>query len=212
MTIAVVGAHPDDPESGCGGLACRAAALGHRVIFLYLTSGRPEGLGGSREQEARASCRLCGAEPVFFGYPDPGVPLDRQAADRLRALLDEQAADIVLAHWPVDTHPDHQAAGSLAIRATKHVPGRALAFYPVLVGRQTIGMAPNRYIDITGVTALKRQMVFCHQSQRPDDWYPVHEATDRYYGLVAGVEQAEGYYLWQSTPAAEEFFAALSHP
>src|SRR5260370_414134 len=39
LKIVCVGAHPDDPESGCGGTLARYAELGHRVTVLYLTRG-----------------------------------------------------------------------------------------------------------------------------------------------------------------------------
>ena len=50
MKLLVFVAHPDDPESGCGGLAARCGRAGHEVVFLYATAyrqgrefyGRPE--------------------------------------------------------------------------------------------------------------------------------------------------------------------------
>ena len=35
----IAGAHPDDPESACGGLIALYAAAGHEVVNLYLTRG-----------------------------------------------------------------------------------------------------------------------------------------------------------------------------
>ena len=37
LKVACVGAHPDDPESGCGGTLARYSQAGHRVTILYLT-------------------------------------------------------------------------------------------------------------------------------------------------------------------------------
>src|SRR2546425_8080350 len=39
LTVVCVGAHPDDPESGCGGALTRYAAPGHAVAGVYLTRG-----------------------------------------------------------------------------------------------------------------------------------------------------------------------------
>lgn len=39
MNIVIIGPQPDDPDSGCSGLAIKAAADAHRVIFLYMNSG-----------------------------------------------------------------------------------------------------------------------------------------------------------------------------
>src|SRR5207244_10294025 len=37
LKIIVCGAHPDDPESGCGGTIALYSDLGHDVAMLYLT-------------------------------------------------------------------------------------------------------------------------------------------------------------------------------
>ncbi|HEX6908343.1 MAG TPA: PIG-L family deacetylase, partial [Terriglobales bacterium] len=39
LKIVVAGAHPDDPESGCGGTIALYTDLGHEVTILYLTRG-----------------------------------------------------------------------------------------------------------------------------------------------------------------------------
>ena len=39
LSVVCVGAHPDDPESGCGGTLAMYAARGHRVTVIYLTRG-----------------------------------------------------------------------------------------------------------------------------------------------------------------------------
>ncbi len=37
--VLVIGAHPDDPETGCGGTMCLLADAGHEVVCVYLTRG-----------------------------------------------------------------------------------------------------------------------------------------------------------------------------
>ena len=39
LKVLVVGAHPDDPETGCGGTIARHADEGNDVSILYLTRG-----------------------------------------------------------------------------------------------------------------------------------------------------------------------------
>ena len=39
LNIVCVGAHPGDPEFGCGGTMNKYAGAGHEVTFLYLTRG-----------------------------------------------------------------------------------------------------------------------------------------------------------------------------
>src|SRR5215212_7235143 len=51
LRIVCVGAHPDDPESGCGGTLARYATLGHAVKIVYLTRGE-RGIDGKSLTEA----------------------------------------------------------------------------------------------------------------------------------------------------------------
>src|SRR5262249_12076423 len=51
--VIVAGAHPDDPESGCGGTAALYSDLGCEVVLLYLTRGEA-GIPGKSGQEAAA--------------------------------------------------------------------------------------------------------------------------------------------------------------
>ena len=37
--VVVAGAHPDDPDTGCGGTIARYSDLGQEVVVLYLTRG-----------------------------------------------------------------------------------------------------------------------------------------------------------------------------
>lgn len=214
MNIVVVGAHPDDPESGCGGLAVRAVEDGHRVIFLYLSSGVPGRLvcgrpeDELREEEARKACSVIGAEPHFMRFPTPDIPFNLASLERVSDFMRDVDADLVLAHWPVDTHPDHQAAGVLVTQAVVGNPDVALAYYEVVTGVQTIGFEPNRFVDISSVASLKRKAVGCHMSQNVGSWWHYHDIMERLRGAQMGVERAEGYYLVVATPKAESLFSA----
>ena len=52
IKVVVVGAHPDDPESGCGGSVARYSDLGHEVVIVYLTAGEA-GIDGKNEAKFR---------------------------------------------------------------------------------------------------------------------------------------------------------------
>ena len=58
LRIVCVGAHPDDPESGCGGTLARYAAAGHRVTVIYLTRGEAGIPGKSHEEAASIRDRI----------------------------------------------------------------------------------------------------------------------------------------------------------
>jgi N-acetylglucosamine malate deacetylase 1 len=212
MNIVVTGAHIDDPESGCGGLAVRAARAGHRVIFMYFSSGDPDREIADRpedqirEAEGRAACAVLGTEPYFLRFPARDIPFSQAAVQRTSDVMRELKADLVLAHWPVDTHPDHQAAGILATQTVVGNPGVALAYYEVITGMQTLCFEPNRFVD-TGETApLKRKAIDCFVSQGVDGWWKFHDRMELFRGDQLQVSRAEAYYLAVATPEAETLF------
>ena len=124
LTVVCVGAHPDDPESGCGGTLARYAALGHAVTIIYLTRGE-RGISGKsleeaakiRSAECETACKIIGAKPAFFGQIDGATEVTRAQVDAMSRLLAAANPDVVFTHWPVDTHMDHQIASVLTIRA-----------------------------------------------------------------------------------------------
>src|SRR5262249_42860997 len=115
LKIVVFGGHPDDPESGAGGLVATLTRLGHEVILAYATTyrggrrvlGRPE--AEVRQQEAAAACKVLGASPRFFPYAHEQLVADQATLRAISAWLDEVKPDIVVTHWPLDTHPNHHA-------------------------------------------------------------------------------------------------------
>ncbi|MFA5865470.1 MAG: PIG-L deacetylase family protein [Phycisphaerae bacterium] len=201
MNIVVIGAHPDDPESCCGGLAIKAAGAGHRVVFLFLSSGFVDKKYNDtpvvevREAQSRTACDLIGAEPHFFRLPDGEIPFNRELVDRVSDFVGEMKADFVLTHWSVDCHPDHQVTSCLATQAAFSNPDIALAYYEAAVGMQTLVFEPNRFVDITEEAKRKKEALFCHVLPGLDSWYHYQDTMERFRGAQMRVDRAEGYIL-----------------
>jgi len=201
LTVVCVGAHPDDPESGCGGTLARYAALGHTVIVVYLTRGE-RGIPGKslteaariRSAESEAACTIVGAKPVYFGQIDGATEVTQAHVDAMTRLLAAQNPDVVFAHWPVDTHIDHQVASVLTIRAWMGLRTPALYFYEVNSGSQTEGFLPNTYVDISSVVEQKKAALFAHVSQDGRAiWREHHEVMAQWRGREVGVRAAEAF-------------------
>jgi len=200
MRLLVVGAHPDDPESGCGGLACRAVRDGHDVAFVYATAyrrrreifGRAERV--VRSEEARAACAALGARPIIWEYAHEEIDIDRESAERFRERILSESPDIVVAHWPVDTHVDHRSVGILALSAYLHDRTRfRLYFFEVCLGKQTMQFHPTDFVDISPMAEVKRQSILCHKSQNPEGILADHDRMQRLRGEECGVAEAEAY-------------------
>jgi LmbE family N-acetylglucosaminyl deacetylase len=201
MKVLCVGAHPDDPESGCGGTLARLAAAGHAVTVVYLTRGE-RGIEGKslaeaaeiRTAEAEAACRVMGATPVFFGQIDGATEVTGEHAQRMARFFSSENPDVVFAHWPVDTHLDHQVASVLTYRAWMRNRASRLYFFEVNSGSQTQGFLPNTYLDISAVVEQKKAALFAHLSQDGEGvWREHHEIMAAWRGREAGVPAAEAF-------------------
>ena len=127
------GAHPDDVELFCGASVACLARAEHRVMIADLTRGElaSNGTPEQRRQESLRAAAALGAleERPVLGLPDGGVdPQDPVQVEAVVALLRRVRPQLVVAPWPRDRHPDHEAAGALIRRA--HFLAGVRAFAP----------------------------------------------------------------------------------
>jgi LmbE family N-acetylglucosaminyl deacetylase len=129
-SILAVFAHPDD-ETSVGPMLARYAREGHAVYLVSVTSGqkgvRPDyglaagdELAAVRERELRCACRQLGVhEPFLLRFQDQGIaspPVTEEVAARLRELVDQTRADVVVTWGPdgITGHIDHRVTGDIA--------------------------------------------------------------------------------------------------
>lgn len=207
LRVVVFGGHVDDPESAAGGLIKLLSQSGHEVICAYATCfrgdrkffDRPE--AEVRQEEAAAACQILGASTKFFPYAHEKLVADERTVNEVAAWFDEVKPDIVVTHWPLDTHPNHHATSSIVWQCYRRSGGWSLYFFEVETGAQSIAFCAELYLDITAVAAVKRQANFCNQSQNPQTTYwPMHEQMQRDRGTQCGAQQAEAYFLVESKP------------
>jgi LmbE family N-acetylglucosaminyl deacetylase len=211
LKVVCVGGHPDDPESGCGGTLARYRAAGHQVTVVYLTRGE-RGIAGKsldeaaaiRTAEAQAACRILGAKPVFAGQIDGATEIHAAAVKTFQQVIAAEAPDVLFTQWPIDTHPDHQVAALLSLRAY-YAAGRrfALYFYEVNAGFQTQCFQPTDYVDIAAVREKKKAALFAHQSQGGEEIYRKHhEVMENFRGREARVAAAEALVRYAGDASA----------
>jgi N-acetylglucosamine malate deacetylase 1 len=201
LKLIAAGGHPDDPESTAGGTMALAADRGHEVLALYLTRGEA-GINGKSAAEAAAirtaesekACAILKVRPRFVGQIDGATEITPSRYDEVRRILEEEKPDVVLAHWPVDTHRDHRALSLLVYDAWLR-SGRAfqLFFTEAETGIQSQYFAPTHYVDISAVEPRKRAACEAHVSQNPAGFYGEHDIMHRFRGQESGCERAEAF-------------------
>lgn len=211
VKVLVAGAHPDDPESGCGGFIARLTSLGHQVSALYLTKGEA-GIDGKsfteaasiRTLEAEEASRILGCKSIFAGQTDGQTEINRQWFETIDQILSKENPDIIVTHWPIDTHRDHRVASNLVYDAwLKQGKKATLLFYEVMRGHQSQNFNPNLYVDISDYEEVKRKACYAHVSQNPGEFYNIHEKMHEFRGLESGCRLAEAYVKHEQSPFPE---------
>jgi LmbE family N-acetylglucosaminyl deacetylase len=200
--VVCVGAHPDDPESGCGGTLAKLAIAGHSVTIIYLTTGEAgipnqthAEAANIRKKEAINACHLLNAQPIFAGQIDGATIVSNETLKQLQNLINLEQPDIVFTHWPIDTHKDHQAAALLTIQTWVANPLKfELYFFEVCTGEQTLVFKPTDWVDISDTQTIKKNAVYCHTSQNPAGIYACgHAIMEDFRGREMGAKAAEAF-------------------
>lgn len=209
--LVVVAPHPDDEVLACGALLAMHAARGGGCCVVAVTDGEashpastqwsPQRLGAVRSAERREGLRrlgLSGEQAHVLGLSDGAV---QAQADRLRRRLIGllRPADVVVATWALDGHPDHDACGTAAEQACAAVGCRLLAA-PVWMWHwaapEDVRVPWHRLralpVDATAWSA-KQAALQAHASQ--------HAAREEGQGSVLGAE-----ILARATRQHEYFF------
>ena len=143
----MIGAHQDDNEFRCGGLAYKYVKAGHDVKFLSMCNGcgghhilTPEETTKTRAKESAAVAKLLGITYDVWDIDDCNLVADLATRKRLIRYIREFSPDLIIAHRPNDYHADHRASGQLVMDASylltvphecPEVP--AMRFMPVIM-------------------------------------------------------------------------------
>jgi LmbE family N-acetylglucosaminyl deacetylase len=192
--ILVVLAHPDDPEFFCGATLARWASAGHVVSYCLLTRGdkgekdfniTPDEVARKREKEQLAAAAILGVKSVrFLNHPDGYLVPDLALRREVVRVIRQEKPDILVTCDPTNyffndsgiNHPDHRAAGLVAIEAVFPASGSAF-FFPDLLVREglephsvkevwmSVTHQPNTILDVTEHWPLKIKALKEHRSQ-----------------------------------------------
>ena len=206
--VLVIGAHPDDPESMCAGTMLKLKEMGAEVVAVYLTSGEAGIVGKTHEQartirqaEARKACEVLGVRAVFMTQTDGNAEVNKERYAEMKALIEAEQPDMVITHWPIDSHRDHRVCSILVYDAWR-MTGRGFDLYysEVMTGMQTQNFTPTLWVDITNYRDKKIEAYLCHESQELEGAVKeYHDTMERMRGMECQAKYAEAFVqqLWK---------------
>ena len=206
--VLVIGAHPDDPESMCAGTMLKLKEMGAEVVAVYLTSGEAGIVGKTHEEarsirqnEARKACEVLGVRAVFLTQTDGNAEVNKERYAEMKALIEAERPDMVITHWPIDSHRDHRVCSILVYDAWR-MTGRGFDLYysEVMTGMQTQNFTPTLWVDITDYRDKKIEAYLCHESQELEGAVKeYHDTMERMRGMECQAKYAEAFVqqLWK---------------
>ncbi len=198
----IIGAHPDDPETGCGGTMILLQHAGYEVVSVYMTRGQGGIEGKSHDEAAQIrtkegidACKILGARPVFLSQIDGRSEVNQARYAEMRELIASEKPDIVFTHWPIDSHPDHRVCSLLVYDAWRRLGySFELYYFEVMSGTQSQLFQPTDYIDISSVAQQKRDACYCHKSQNIVPLYEQwHDRMEHFRGIELRCDRAEAF-------------------
>lgn len=170
--VALVAAHPDDPEFYIGGLLTELSRSGAKIAIVMCTDGDkgyyPSFMTNAaenrrvRQQEQIKAAAEYGAEVFFLHEPDGRLRASASVVEAIRERLDAFQPEYVLCFDPIYPprmqHSDHLRSGAATEQAVKSCPSAKW-----LLRFST--HAANYYVDISEVWPIKEELLMIHKSQ-----------------------------------------------
>ncbi len=229
MKILMIGAHQDDNEFRCGGLASKFVKKGYDVRFLSLCNGcgghhvmTPKQTTAKRATESANVAKLLGITYHVWDIDDCNIVADLETRKRLIRYIREYCPDLIITHRPNDYHADHRAAGQLVQDASYllTVPNEcpeapAMRFMPVIMYNEDGFKYPpfcgDIVLDMDDEVETKLRIADLNDSQ-------VYEWLPYTYGILDEVptdkaerfEWLKGMKITEDT-TDEEILASKSH-
>lgn len=224
MKILMIGAHQDDNEFRCGGLAYKLTRQGHEVRFLSCCNGcgghhimTPEETVKRRAGESVAVAKLLGIRYDVWDNDDCTLVADLETRRKMIRYIREFAPDLVISHRQNDYHADHRAVGILVQDASymltvphecPDVP--AMKKMPVIMYYEdkfsNPDFRPDVVIGVDEEVDIKLQIAHLNTSQ-VYEWLAYEEDEVVPEGEEARFEWLKGMHITENT-TDEEILAA----
>lgn len=209
-----IGAHPDDVEVGTGGVLIDLHKRGYRCGVIILTQGEM-GTGGTaeiRKQEVKDAAAVLGADILAtFDWGDTRLEDSYDKRLEIAKIIRAARPKIILAPYPQvghgrrQSHPDHVAAGVIAINATNvaalkkvQIPGEPHLVQRIFHYFLPPGVTPNFVVDITPhfdqwIEALKAHKSQFLNPEKSRDYIDSLTLMARTFGAQARCQYGQGF-------------------
>lgn len=190
LHFVIIGAHPDDPDGACGGLARLMRLKGHDVTLVSVTDGSAghhemerAPLAARRLEEAQQAGRTLDCPYIVLPIPDGGLTASLENRAAMLRLIRELNPDVIITHRTCDYHPDHRATGQLVMDCSYllGVPlccpeAPAMRKTPVILSAYDSFTVPRPFrgdvcVRIDETVDCRVEAMLCHVSQY-FEWLP----------------------------------------
>jgi LmbE family N-acetylglucosaminyl deacetylase len=220
----VIYAHPDDAEFGLAGTMAKWARAGVEITYCMVTNGASgsddpnmtrERLRDTRYAEQREAAKILGVKHcVFLGYEDgylyPTLEVRKDVARQVRihrpdVLFTMDPTFRIAGDFYVN-HPDHIAAGEVALRTINPDASTRNMFpelwhdehlephKPKALFLQAFG-AEGTVIDISDVLEIKIKALLAHRSQLFEGAEEMIRGWAKETGKAAGYKAGESFRI-----------------
>lgn len=223
--VLVVTAHPDDVDYGAAATIASWIAKGIEVHYCILTNGDQGGfddtprheMGPLRQREQRAAGDVLGVRTIEFlghrdGHLQPSIELRGEVVRAIRRVRPQRMIISSPERWWERigaSHPDHLAAGEIAIQAVYPDARNEFAFPGLLEqGYQPWAVSevwvmwhprPNHWVDVTDFVDAKINALKAHASQTShqdlDTLIPERMAATAIEGGLPAGRHAEAFMV-----------------
>ncbi|MHB8511122.1 MAG: PIG-L deacetylase family protein [Actinomycetota bacterium] len=218
----VIYAHPDDAEFGCSGTVAKWAKAGVEVTYCLVTNGASgsqdpsmtrEQLAEIRRNEQLEAAAILGVSHVeFLGFEDGFLEVNYESRKQVTRVVRTYKPDVLIATDPTIrfsesyiNHPDHIAAGDLAMRSVNPDASTRMMFpelnlephKPKAVFVVQFGPGTNHVEDISDTLEQKLQALAAHSSQigNPDEIAEFVRERSHQVGEPLGIAHGEGFRI-----------------
>ena len=155
QSVLAIGAHPDDVETGVGGILAAHRASGDAVTILTLSPGMREGGIQQAWNEGSRSAGSIGANLVLEDAIGGHHPSGMSLVEIIAKVIGDVGATVVYTHSKNDDNQDHKAVYEATILAAAKV--QTVACFQGT--SSTPDFRPNRFVSIDGYTDAKLAML-----------------------------------------------------